>query len=196
MIHYYTIDTETTGLSIEAHEIVEISVIRCSDKVQISRTIKAEKPYLASLDALAITNKTIEDLKKGISKEQAVADIHNFFTLDNLTPAHRCLIGHNVSFDRRFLHCLWSKLKLNFPCDLWMDTMAMTRTHAKNNGIIKPRVDLDSSISLLSIASKGISHTAKGDARNTFLLWDKLMKTNINHLDFIKRIPHTEPDDE
>ena len=130
-IQYYVIDTETTGTG-NQHEIVEISIIRCSDKVQMTRFIKADFPERASLDALAITGKTIEDLRNGIPKEEAVAQIEEFFNLDNSSPECRCIVAHNASFDQRFLHNLWDRCGKKFPANMFLDTMQLTRIAAKS----------------------------------------------------------------
>src|ERR1700679_1153587 len=101
---YYIIDTETTGLKINYHECTEIGIIRALDRVQLWRNIKCESPQNASFDALAITKKTLADLEKGFSRKEIVTECNKFFNEDGLTPAHRCIVGHNIfSFDKRFL---------------------------------------------------------------------------------------------
>lgn len=189
-IVFYTIDIESNGLLTKVHEIVEISIVRCSDKTQISRVIKADKPMNSSVDALRITGKTIQDLYQGISKISAIDDVDKFFCSDKLTPAHRCLIGHNVSFDRRFLHCLWEQYERSFPADLWIDTLALCKRLLKKKGVGKTSLKLDAALDLFGIKKVGVSHTAKGDSRNTYLLWKYLMDQKIDYLDMIKQFPH------
>ena len=58
------LDTETTGLMANYHEIFEISIIRVSDKVQLSRKIKVKNPKNASLEVLQITGKNISVVMK------------------------------------------------------------------------------------------------------------------------------------
>ena len=76
--------------------MVEISVIRAQDRMQITRQIKCLSPERSSFDALKATGKTLADLEIGISKEQAINDVHKFLELDGANAASRCLIGHNV----------------------------------------------------------------------------------------------------
>ena len=64
-IQYYIIDTETTGLKAGYHEMTEIGIIRCTDRVQLWRQIKCINPERASFDALAITKKTLSDIERG-----------------------------------------------------------------------------------------------------------------------------------
>ena len=52
-IVYYVIDTETTGLRQNYHEMTEIGIIRAVDRVQLWKPIKCENPQNASFDALA-----------------------------------------------------------------------------------------------------------------------------------------------
>jgi DNA polymerase III epsilon subunit-like protein len=69
---YYVLDVETTGLKCDWHEVTEISLIRCSDRHQLTKYIKAEHPWRASPEALSATGRTKQDLLKGISKFEAV----------------------------------------------------------------------------------------------------------------------------
>ena len=191
MINYYTIDTETTGLSVKNQEVVEISIIRCSDRRQLSRTIRAETPETASYDALKITGKTLADLYNGDSKEDAVTLCNKFFEEDGGTPASRCIIGHNIiSFDKKFLHALWEKCGSDFPASLWLDTLQMMRQYAKDKGMIKPKLGLEPSCDIFGIKKVAGSHTAKGDVRNNYFLYNKIIESGFDYLPFIKTFPH------
>lgn len=186
---FYLIDTETTGLLVGTQEIVEISIIRCADRVQLTRVIKAMNPRAASHDALMITGKTMKDLAQGISKIQAINDVDNFFQQDGLTPAHRCLIAHNSNFDRRFMHHMWKEQKRDFQVDLWLDTIPMCKRLATQMGQPKAKVKLDLAMDLFGLKKVGGLHTAKGDSRNTYYLWQHLMASGIPYIDLIKQFP-------
>jgi DNA polymerase III epsilon subunit-like protein len=189
-IEFFAVDTETTGVT-DQHEVIEVSVIRCSDKVQITRFIFAEHPERASLDALRVTGKTLNDLKVGISKEEAVQDLEKFFESDGLTPAHRCMVAHNEAFDRRFLHALWAKCGKTFPANMFLDTMQMARAAAKNMGLVKPKVNLEAACDLFKIKKTATFHNAKMDTRNTYFLWKKLSEeVGVDYLPMIKTAPH------
>lgn len=193
---FYILDTETTGLNIVNHEIVEISIIRCKDKVQLSKIIRAKWPYNASLDALKITHKTLADLNNGISHPEAIEATEQFFADDGGTPNHRVIIAHNSPFDRKFLFKMWERENKIFPANLWLDSIQLMREYAKNCGIIKPKVNLTASLEMLKIASKDRMHSAMGDARNTYRLWTKLIQEhNIDYLPFIKKIPQVEEEE-
>ena len=195
LIHY-VIDTETSGLSTDMHELIEISVIRCSDKMQITRIVKADYPQNASYDALKITNKSVRDLYNGISKQQMVEEVNNFFDTDEKTPSHRCVIAHNASFDRRFLHTTWQKCNAFFPADLWLDTIQIGKQAAKKMNMPKAKMNLSAALDLFGIKKVGREHSAKGDSQNTYLLWKKFEEINEDFLPLIKSFPHQPPPQE
>lgn len=193
-IKYYIIDIETNGLRLKHHELTEVSFIRVDDKMIFSKQVKCDYPNRASLDALKITGKTIQDLYYGEKKNDVVAMIKNFLNKDNLTPEHRCIIGHNVNFDRSHLLALFDEFNETFPANLWLDTMGMMRQIIKqaNPGIKRPKINLEASCQFFKLEKTASFHNAKGDAKNTFYLWQKIQAINFDYLPYIKRLPHKE----
>ncbi len=199
-IHYYIIDTETTGLKSAHHEMTEIGIIRCTDRVQLHKKIRCEFPERASFDALKITGKTMADIVQGDAKEEAVAASNRFFEEDGQSPAARCIIAHNDSFDRRFLHALWESCGLEFPAHLWLDTIGMTKAFIKKSDesqlqIVrtatgKVSTQLHACCDMLRVKKLSAAHNAKVDSRNTYLLWMKLQEEGVDHLPLIKTVPH------
>jgi DNA polymerase III alpha subunit (gram-positive type) len=197
-IQYYVADLESNGLMWKNnnHEICELSVIRVSDRTQLTRYVRVDKPQNSSFDALRIIGRTSEDLKKGISKIQLVNDVEQFLKEDMLEPNSRCLIGHNIiNFDRKFLWQHWETCNKIFPFDLYLDTMHLMRAYAKLKQLIKPAINLTASCKLLGIKQAGQSHTGHFDTQHTFLLWRELIRV-VDHLPHIKRIPHGTDDAE
>lgn len=201
-LHYYVIDTETTGLRENHHEMTEIGIIRCTDRVQLWRQIKCEYPERANFDALAITKKTMADLERGHIKEDVVNECNKFFAEDGLTPAHRCIVAHNAPFDRRFLHALWEQCGVEFPAHLWLDTIPLTKEFLKNADtssiqIIKTKTgrvstQLHACCDMVGIKKISEAHNAKVDSRNTFLLHRNLIEEKkVDHLPFIKTAIHS-----
>lgn len=190
-IEFFVGDVESLGLNPAYHEMTEISLIRVSNKCQLWRCIKCDYPERANIDALRMTHKTIEDLSNGDTREQIVELCNKFLNEDGLTPSHRCLIGHNVSFDRRMCWALWEKVGKELPISLYVDTMVLTRAYAKKIGLVKPKVNLDASCNMLGIKKFAGAHSAQSDTRNTYLLWKALTEThNMDPLPFIKTLPH------
>lgn len=200
-LKFYVYDCETTGLSDSYHEVTEIGIVREDDKVQLYRKLKAEHPERASLEALAVTNKTMADLLQGEDKRKAVEDCNKFFEQDGLTRAHRCIVAHNAQFDRKFAHALWASVGMEFPADLWLCTMAMTRQHVKatgidienkKNGLKKQAVNLHASLDFLGIKKLSGSHDAKSDSRNCYLLKKGLIDiANVDYLPLMQTHVHT-----
>jgi DNA polymerase III epsilon subunit-like protein len=190
-LKFYIIDTETTGLKADYHEMTEIGIIRVVDRVQLWRQIKAEYPERANFDALAITKKTMADLERGFSRSDVVAECNKFFAEDGVSPAHRCIVAHNAAFDRKFLHALWAQCGESFPANLWLDTMQLTREYAKMIGLVKPKVNLHASCDIVGIKKISEAHNAKVDSRNTYLLHRSLVDDKkVDYLPFIKTAIH------
>jgi len=208
MLHFYVLDLETTGLNSQLNEITEISIIRCSDKVQLTEMVKCDYPERASYDALRLTNKTIDDLKKGLSKSDVINKVNRFFEQDGQAPNARCIIGHNIiSFDKRFLHNLWGSKDKEFPADLYLDTIKMTQEYLKSpigqqTQLIKTAtgrtaVNLHACCDMMKIRKFAEKHSAISDTRNTYLLWNDLIKNKgVDHLPLIKNHPHRTPKEE
>jgi DNA polymerase III epsilon subunit-like protein len=198
---YYVIDTETTGLKAGYNEMTEIGIIRYTDRVQLWRQMKCDYPERANFDALAITKKTMADLEKGYPAQQVVEECERFFADDGATPAHRCIVAHNASFDRRFLHALWAQVGKAFPAHLWIDTIAMTKDFVKKvdpttipivkTATGKVSTQLHACCDMVGIKKISEAHNAKVDSRNTYLLFRNLMEEKkIDHLKYIKTEVH------
>lgn len=192
-LSYYIIDTETTGLKPNWHEITQISIIRTTDRHQISKLIRAEYPKRASQEALDVTGRTIDDILKGESRITVVNSIHDWLLQDGLTDEHRCMVAHNAPFDKNFCHALWKSVDKQFPAICWMDTKTFAKLWAKKLGIEKPKLTLAASLEFTGLKPIDAKvHNAISDSRNTYLLWKKGMDEGLDHLSCIKRYPHDE----
>ena len=187
----YIIDLETLGLSSKYHEVCEVSIIRCSDRVQLTEFIKVEYPERANYDALKVCNKTMADLEYGKPRNEVITQIDKFLNEDGLTPAHRCMVAHNSPFDLRFTHAMYESSGKVFPGNLWLCTMALTKAYAKKIGLVKPKVNLGASLDICEIKKFAGAHASKVDSRNTYLLWKDLVENKqVDYLSHIKSIPH------
>lgn len=194
-MEYYILDTETTGLDIRQHEVSEISIIRFSDKHQISRFIYLQHPERADPFALEATNRKRSELNQNLdpithSKSNILKEINEFLLKDGLTSEHRCLIAHNASFDRRFLHALYKKTNQTLPVNFWLDTMKLIRKELKKEGQVKPKVTLQASLERYGVSALGTAHSAKYDAQNLCLLFKKLKDQETDYLEHIERHEH------
>lgn len=190
-MNYYVVDTETNGLRAGWHEVSEFSIIRCNDRVQLTKNIKVEYPERTSVQALQATNRTPSDLLRGNSKEEAVVAIDKFIQEDDLTPEHRVIICHNTAFDRRFCHALWDSVGKIFPANCWLDTQSIYKNYAKLSlGIEKPKATLEACLAAMNIKVRGQLHTALSDSQNTYILVEKLKKQGVDYIQYVKRVPH------
>ena len=215
MIHYYCLDTETTGLNCETNEINQISVMRVADKKQISLQIKVKKPHIYSPQALEVQGITPDDLKKGIKIEEAIDALGKFFDEDGQTQAHRCIVAHNAPFDRKFVHKAWDGCSKEFPADLWICTQSFAKRHVAKHrngekiaeaqvkfgvdikrdkfGALKPKFGLNNFMVGVGLTPKIGAHSAEVDVQNTVSLYNWLMNSNTEHVSLIERRPHKDP---
>lgn len=190
-LNFYVLDTETNGLSTEYHQIFQFSIIRCSDRNQLSKYIRVDYPEKSSMESLRITGKSIDDLYNGEEKEDVIQAINEFLAQDGKTPEHRVCIAHNCSFDRRFSHALWSSVDLEFPIVNWLDSKEIARKWAKRMGLIKPKLSLAAAMEITGAKiAKGTAHDAIIDSRNCYWLFQKLLEEDVEYLPLIKRVPH------
>ena len=101
MIRYY-IDTETTGLNHNLHEIIEICIIAedLSGRVvgEFCKKIKPTNILMAEKEALEINGYTPEKWKDALQPNKELAS-----TILNLLDEEGIWVGHNPYFDFRFL---------------------------------------------------------------------------------------------
>lgn len=207
MLNYYIADVEATGVRAGWNETNQISVIRCYDGAIATKKIAVKHPERAAQQALDVQGITIEDLKNGEPIEDVVEYFHKFFQEDDTTVEHRCVVGHNVAFDRRMLHAEWGMLKKEFPAHLWLCTMKMGRAYAKKTDPLKiaaaqrqidfrvkpnkPKFGLNILMQGLGLNPKDGAHDAVVDTINTKTLMEFMMNSKkIDHVSLIERIPH------
>lgn len=178
-IHYYVIDTETSGTKSGWHEVNQISIIRCSDRFQLNKYIKAEYPERVNPNALKYTNRVYADLLKGDSKEYVVNFCNDFFNEDGATPEQRCIIGHNIwNFDRKFLQEMWASVNQEFPANLWLDTIPYIKSFMKKKGLTETKHNLTLACQMVGVNPKPGAHNAIVDTQNNYLLWKALKETH------------------
>lgn len=206
-INYYIVDTETTGLKAGFHEINQISVMRCSDMFQKSYRVAVKNPWRASPEALNIQRISKEDLKNGDSLIDVISGINEFLKEDGGAENSRCFIGHNVSFDRRFIHAAWSSEKVKLPVDLWMCTKKFYKSYVTKvgeekiktlqatAGVQHPKVKYGQDMCLLGagLELRDGAHSASVDVQQCFELWNFLMNEDLNHVRVIETQPHKLP---
>jgi DNA polymerase III epsilon subunit-like protein len=211
---YYVADTETTGLGCGVNEINQISVMRVSDKEQLTLQIKVRHPHVYSIQALEVQGITPDDLKKGIPLEEAVESVDMFLKEDGQTQAHRCIIAHNAPFDRKFIHRAWDDVGKELPADLWLCTQSFSKRYVQKHrtgekiaeaqvkcgvdikrdkyGSLKPKFGLNNFMMGNGMVPKVGAHSAEVDVQNTYDLYQWLINSNTEYVSLIGRVPHKE----
>lgn len=118
---YVVVDLETTGLDYRMDDIIEIAAVRFRNGTEVDRyeqliAIDRDLPSFIT----TLTGITDEMLKDCPHIDQAIKDFSVFLGSDTI-------IGHNVSFDMRFLSSAYADhlgMELTNPC---IDTMRISR---------------------------------------------------------------------
>ena len=178
-LELYATDIESTGLDPISNDVIEISLIRLSNKEQKTFYLKPLNPASIQLEALKINGYTLEEIMKFTDANLVLPEIENFIMEDNCTANQRVLVGQNVQFDIRFLEALWSKLntKDSYPFSYhYLDTKQISMFLDLVEGNLTDEV-----YSLAKLVEKyGIKkekkHKADSDTRMTASLFEQLVK--------------------
>lgn len=163
-VDYTIVDIETTGLSPMKSEIIELSAVKVRNDVIVDKfsTLVKPKGCISSF----ITGLT------GISDEM-VADAPD---IKSVLPKFMeflkddCVLGHNVSFDIRFISL---NLKKYFSCEFKnsrLDTMVLSRRHCSLQSH-----KLENIASHYNICTDG-HHRAMNDCIMTFEVYKNIKK--------------------
>ena len=122
---YIVFDLETTGLSPECEEIIEIGGVKLMNGEIVntfSQFVKPSKPISAEITHLTgIDNKMVEDAD---TIEKVLPQFFEFCGSKNHTP--NILVAHNAKFDTGFVKAAAEKLELGFNFEV-RDTLEMSR---------------------------------------------------------------------
>lgn len=137
------IDTETTGLSHNYNQVLTVGMLLAEIEDDLdfidSKHIKIKyDKYNVSGIALKINKINLKVHHKiGINPKKACSEINNFI-LDNKINKFKNipLIGHNISFDMRFLRELYKRERKEFLLDMETIDTRQLWINLKNKGII------------------------------------------------------------
>ena len=173
------IDTETTGLSKEVHEIIDIALIsyviaESGDRFVVKKYNSKIKPAhieTASPVALQINHYKEEEYVDAPDHVDVLPIVRKMIENSDL------LIGQNLIFDLGFINQACEKIygeedKVHFPP--YIDTKAMADVLRKNNIIEKSGMDY--LCEFYGIVYEGKAHTALTDCERTMSVFDILSK--------------------
>lgn len=137
------IDTETTGLRTYEHQVLTVGMVLIDvtpkklEFVDESHLFVKYDEYNVSKMAMAVNKINLKEHHKiGISADKACDKMHEFIDKNVLyeTP----ILGHNISFDVRFLNALFDTQKVRYPfSEEREDTMLIWRRF-KKDGLVSP----------------------------------------------------------
>ncbi len=144
--NYCVLDLETTGLSPYENEIIEIAMLRVrSGSVQQIFQTLVHPEHRISRFITNLTGISNEMVETSPAIEDVIGDAFQFLGED-------LIVGHNVSFDLRFLSAAWGKGKL-FSCE----------SYSLEN--LKAQFDIHC-----------VSHRAQSDCEATQILYELIRK--------------------
>lgn len=171
------IDTETTGLDLSKHEIIQIAAIQleqedCGDLKVLKEFEYKVRPYniaSASEEALKINGYNEKDWKFACSFKDLINQ------LDEIWSESDFLLGQNLIFDLRFITKHYKRYGLPRPkFPRYLDTKHMGSLLV-TEGMIKSS-SMDNMCKHFNIKFKGRAHTALTDCQRTVTLWRQLAK--------------------
>ena len=172
MLKVAVLDTETTGLDPENHEIIQFGMIVYEgfggvELEELNFKIRPRNIESASAEALAVNGYTEEGWVDAIELEDAVREIQ--LTLEHVDV----LIGHNLVFDINFVERAFEMTNSKLPnWPPYYDTKAIA---SAINGRNSWRTSLDRLCEAYNVEFSGRAHTAIVDCERTMQIWLKLI---------------------
>ena len=175
------LDTETTGLDLTNHEIIQIGFLLIemfhdnSYKVLSESEIKIKPLHLRTADpsALSLNGFSAYDWKDSKPINEHFQDIKE--KIENADV----LLGQNLIFDLRFIKQAFENFNEpppKFPP--YMDTKWMA-TQLLNEGKLKS-TSMDRMCKHFQIKFEGKAHTALVDCKRTLAVWEKLSEQVVD----------------
>ena len=171
------LDTETTGLDSDIHEIIQIATISYVVSAEGERfvTKKYEKKinpqqlHTASEKALEINGFSLEEWKGSPNAIDVMPEIKEIVERSDV------LIGQNLIFDLRFINEICHRNEIdppNFPP--YIDTKSIADRLVRANWL--QRSGMDYLVEHYGVKVEGRAHTALVDCERTMLVFDELMR--------------------
>lgn len=161
---YLVVDVETTGLSPDTDEIIEIGAIKVIEGISTEvfqafiRVDGVVPPHIEKLTG--ITNETLA--RDGRALGEVMREFHAFI-------GELPIVSHNVGFDIGFLRSALERCALTMPVSSCVDTLRMARKLLDD----PPDYKLGTLVEYFGI-EQADAHRGVGDCGATKLLYDKL----------------------
>lgn len=119
------LDFETTGLSPERSEIIQIGAIKFEKAKmvdQFARYARASRPIPAKITQ--ITGITDETIKDAPALEKSLHELRDFI-------GDYPIVAHNASFDLKFLLTNYQRYDISYPSLTVIDTLTLARKYIR-----------------------------------------------------------------
>tara|TARA_B100001564_G_scaffold298335_1_gene264417 strand:+ start:795 stop:1385 length:591 start_codon:yes stop_codon:yes gene_type:complete len=171
------LDTETTGLDSDIHEIIQIATISYvvsgeGDRYvtkKFEKKINPQQLHTASEKALEINGFSLEEWKGSSEASEVMLEIKDIIEGSDI------LVGQNLIFDLNFIHEICHRNEIdppNFPP--YIDTKSIADRLVRANWI--QRSGMDYLVEHYGVKVEGRAHTALVDCERTMLVFDELMR--------------------
>ena len=155
------LDTETTGLSVQDNELIEIAAARLRGREIVERFQTFVHPTVGPIppEIVRLTGITNADVADAPSAPEAVAALREFV-------GGAPVIAHNATFDRSFIESVKGGV---FVSELWIDSLALSR-------IALPRLASHKLASLAELfGCTSVEHRAMADVEALCGVWRILL---------------------
>lgn len=179
------VDTETTGLDPEVHEMIEFAV-RTSDGKQIKFKIKPKHIETASDIALKINGYTPERWVDALDPKKAAAIIHEWLE-------DAIIIGQNVKFDIGFIKALLKREGIEYDKNFLRysgDTVTLALAHLVPKGL--DNLSLKNIMKFLGMEPEPDVHEAMNGVDACKAVWEALTDPGFDAENFHKQYEDNE----
>lgn len=174
------LDTETTGLSVQDNELIEISAALLSGDRIVERFDTFVHPTgLIPAEITKLTGITQADVAHAPTAREAVAELAAFV-------GGRPVVAHNATFDRSFIESVKGGVEVS---DIWIDSLALSR-------IALPRLSSHKLSFLAEVfGCASVSHRATDDVDALAGVW-RVILTALSDLPggLLRLLADTHPD--
>lgn len=161
---YIVIDIETTGLSVNTNEIIEIGAIKVIDRVSVDTfqsIIRTKTNIPPEIEELTGITKQIISIN-GCDINEAIREFKTFV-------GELPLISHNIGFDMGFLRKAYEECEYSLPTNICIDTLRLSKM------LVDDPIDYKLGTLLEYFCIEHIRlHRVIGDCEATQLLFEKL----------------------
>ncbi len=170
---FYAVDIETTGLSPVENELLQVAAIKFVDFEPVEAFVTFVKPRARIPVRTQKINRITPQMVKGAPRIESIIKQFDDFLTDSTTGENPPIVGHNLSFDQRFLCANGSHAFLDDR--VFYDTLEMSRRQFSTEKSFKLDSLTKSKLKIL----RDDAHTSLSDSLVTGLLFKKICEERM-----------------